>query len=169
MTFILGDYARRQVYIQTELRVGYRTRRAMTRLATRSALPPTRSASWPGVRPRTWCRSGSLAGRARHGAGSQLTTRDLRPLSDCSFADGVGPIPSGGCRRTCESQGRPVGCRRHPGRGYARCRPRGTSGPPLALGSTASRAAENSSRSVRAPATSAPSACTRARSPASEV
>ena len=44
-----------------------------------------------------------------------------------------------------------------------------TFGPPLALGSTASRAAANSSRSVRAPATSAPSACTRARSPASEV
>ena len=44
-----------------------------------------------------------------------------------------------------------------------------TYGPPLALSSTASRAAANSSRSVRAPATSAPSACTRARSPASEV
>ena len=44
-----------------------------------------------------------------------------------------------------------------------------TFGPPLALGSTASRAAANSSRSVRAPATSATSACTRARSPASEV
>ena len=29
MTFILGDDARRQVYIQTEFRVGYRMRRAI--------------------------------------------------------------------------------------------------------------------------------------------
>ena len=38
MTFILGDYARRQVYIQTELRVGYRTRRALEQAGRDTAL-----------------------------------------------------------------------------------------------------------------------------------
>ena len=50
----------------------------MTRLAARSAPPPTKSVSWPGVRPRTWRRSGRLT---KPGAARRWATIDEPAIS----------------------------------------------------------------------------------------